>query len=364
MAKKRDFYEVLGLSKGADPAAIKKAYRKLAKKYHPDTNKGSASLEEKFKEITEAYEILSDAEKKKLYDKYGMLAFECGFDAEMLRKRDAFEQACGSAGYGPGTGFGPFRAYGGGGSPFDGFEGSFGSSGGRGFKTYTADGKGGYTEYHFQGNGVDMDDLLRGMFGEDSHGYGRSGSRTGREYGGGFAGQPVKGQDVSAKLSVSFDEAVHGCDKLISYQDEKGRPQTLKVHIPAGIDTGKKIRLSGKGTEGLNGGAPGDLYIEVTVGEKAGYERKGRDVYTSIQIPYTTAVFGGEVIVPTLYGNVSCKIKEGTQSGSKIRLKGKGISAMNQPSVRGDQYVTVQIQVPKHLNPEARQKLREYQKAV
>ena len=118
-----------------------------------------------------------------------------------------------------------------------------------------------------------------------------------------FAHQSYKGQDVSAHLDITFDEAVSGCDKIISYQDEKGDKQSLKVHIPAGIDTGKRIRLTGRGAAGMNGGPAGDLYLEVTVGEKAGYERKGQDVYTSIHIPYTTAVFGGEVIVPTLYGN-------------------------------------------------------------
>ncbi len=328
MATKRDFYEVLGLSKGADPAAVKKAYRKLAKKYHPDTNKGNASAEEKFKEITEAYEILSDSDKKKMYDEYGMLAFECGFDKETLRKANAYR--------GMGT------------DPFESFGGFYGKPGGKGrYRSYSSGGPHGYREYHFSGNDVDMDDLFGSMF-----------------TAGGYRNQSMKGQDVSAHLEISFDEAVYGCDKMISYQDEKGQLRTLKVHIPAGIDTGKKIRLSGKGTEGRNGGKAGDLFIEVTVGEKTGYERKGRDIYTSVQIPYTTAVFGGEAIIPTLYGNVSCQIKEGTQSGTKIRLKGKGIPAMNQPSLRGDQYVTVQIQVPRYLNPEAKRKLREYQQAV
>ena len=121
----------------------------------------------------------------------------------------------------------------------------------------------------------------------------------------------------------------------------------MKVHVPAGIETGKSIRLRGKGMPGMNGGEDGDLLLKVTVGEKAGYERKGLDVYTTADIPFTTAVFGGEVRVPTLYGDVVCKIREGTQSGTKIRLRGKGIVSLKRPDVRGDQYVTVQIQVPK-----------------
>ena len=139
--------------------------------------------------------------------------------------------------------------------------------------------------------------------------------------------------------------------------------QSLQVHIPAGIDTGKTVRLKGKGMPGVNGGESGDLLLGVTVREKEGYERKGMDVYTTVQIPFTTAVFGGEAVVSTLYGNVLCKIRKGMQSGTKIRLKDKGIVSMKNPSVRGDQYVTVQIQVPRRLSSEAERKLREFQSA-
>ena len=154
------------------------------------------------------------------------------------------------------------------------------------------------------------------------------------------------------------------CDKRITLQDQSGKAQTLEVHIPAGIDSGKSIRLRGKGMPGTGKGGAGDLLLKVTVQPKAGYERKGMDVYTTVSIPYTTAVFGGEARVHTLYGDVMCKIKEGTQSGSKIRLRGKGIVSMKDANVHGDQYVTVQIQVPRHLNAEARQKLMEYKKAA
>ena len=135
------------------------------------------------------------------------------------------------------------------------------------------------------------------------------------------------------------------------------------MHVPAGIDTGKSIRLKGKGYPGRNGGAPGDLLLKVNVGEKSGYERRGMDIYTAVNIPFTTAVFGGEVMVETLYGKVLCKIKEGTQSGTKIRLKGKGIVSMKDSKVQGDQYVTIQIQVPSDLSNEAKQKLKEFEEA-
>ena len=150
----------------------------------------------------------------------------------------------------------------------------------------------------------------------------------------------------------------------ISDPEGTGRTQTLQIHVPAGIDDGKCIRLKGKGAPGYGGAQSGDLILKVHVAPKAGYERKGMDVYTTAQIPFTTAVFGGEAKVSTLYGDVVCRIPEGTQSGGKIRLRGKGIVSMQDASVRGDQYVTIQIQVPKAMSPEARMKLREFEQAM
>lgn len=348
MAEKRDYYEVLGVDRGADDATLKKAYRKLAKKYHPDTNAGNADAADKFKEVNEAYDVLSDPKKKKMYDQFGHAAFEAGAD--------------------PGAGAG-------------GFSGFHGGT------------NGGYQEFHF--NGEDMDDIFGDIFGNMFHGShsGSSGfggsNRSYSHFGGGsgfhsrsgfgsngFGGSGFggfhqqdfaqKGSDVKASINVTFDEAAFGADKRISLSGpdgNSGAPQTLQVHIPAGIDTGKSIRLKGKGMPGTGGGEPGDLLLKVTVGTRPGYERKGSDVYTTISIPYTTAVFGGEATVPTLYGNVICKIREGMQSGSKIRLRGKGIVSMKNPEVRGDQYVTIQIQVPQNLNYTAKEKLHEYAKA-
>lgn len=311
MARKRDYYEILGIPKNADADTIKKAYRKLAKKYHPDTNKGNPSADEKFKEVTEAYEVLRDTEKRKLYDRFGMVAFDGSMDAGAYQSSEQADA--------------------------------------------------GYRTYHFEGD--DMEELFRNIFGGEF--------KTGRKGGFGtafddygFTHRSHRGEDVTAQIHIDFDEAVTGCSKIISYQDENGMKQSLRVNIPAGIDTGKKIRLQGKGVAGANGGAAGDLYLEVIVGKKAGFERKGQDIYTTVQIPYATAVLGGEAIVPTLYGDVRCQIKEGTQSGTKIRLRGKGIVSMDHPASKGDQYVTVEIQVPRALNPEAKQKLREYQQAV
>lgn len=330
---KRDYYEVLGIDKKADDKAIKRAYRKLAKKYHPDTNPGDKQAEQKFKEVTEAYNVLGDEKKRKLYDQYGFAAFE--------------EGAAGGAYGGAGAGSG-----------FGGFQGGFG-------------GNGGYQEFHFKGgqNG-NMDDIFGDIFGDMFHG--RSSSGFGgqgfkQSYGSGFGGGSFKskGQDLRAEIRVSFEDAAFGCEKVINLSSGQGAPaQSLKVRVPAGIEDGKSIRLRGKGGPGMNGGEAGDLLLKIHVDEKPGYERKGMDVYTTISVPFTTAVFGGEAIVNTLKGSVKCKIPAGIQSGSKIRLRGKGIVSMKDPSVHGDMYAAVQIQVPRNLSPEAKQKLREFEKIV
>ena len=310
MTKAKDYYEVLGVDKNADDETIKKAYRKLAKKYHPDTNAGNAEAEKKFKEISEAYAVLSDKEKRKEYDQFGNGDFE----------------------YDPNQG---------------------------------------YQEFHFEGG--NMDDIMEELFGHMGGmghmggGFGSGGShRSSRTsfynngfdngFASGFAGSSMN-NNIETEMTISFDDAVFGCDKLISLQDphSSAAPKKLKVHIPAGIASGQTVRLKGKGRT-----SAGDLLIKVTVEEKIGYDRKGMDIYTTVNIPYEIAALGGEATIPTLYGNVKCKIKEGTQSGCKIRLKGKGVVSMKNSSQYGDQYATVQIQVPRHLSEEAKQKLREY----
>ena len=286
---KRDYYEVLGIDKSASEKELKSAYRKLAKKYHPDANPGDKQSEEKFKELSEAYDILKDPEKRKLYDKFGHAAF----DESMNYRQPENEN---------------------------------------------------YREYHFTGG--DFEDIFKDIFGGHSH------------------RRASKGADIETQLTVSFDEAAFGGKKLIHLQDSTGAVQSYEVNIPAGIETGKSIRLRGKGSPGAGGGEAGDLLLKVTVDEKPGFRREGMDVYTTVQVPFTTAVFGGEVKIRTLTGEVLCKIKPGTQSGTKIRLKGKGIVSLSNSSVHGDQYAVVEIAVPKNLDPEARQKLKEFEAAL
>ena len=362
---KRDYYEVLGVSRNADAAAIKKAYRKLAKKYHPDSNEGNATAAERFKEVNEAYDVLSDEKKRKLYDQFG---------------HAAFEEGAGNYGGAQGNPFG------------SGFGGSQGNPFGGGFQGSYSDGNG-YHEFHFE-NGEDMDDILKNIFGggfkksKSSGGFGGSGFGTGGFHGSGFGGfgsgsngfgsgfgsggsdfhsqgfgdsYSSKGEDLHADVTVSFDEAAFGGKKVIRLQSSNGGVQNYEVNIPAGIESGKSIRLKGKGHPGIGGGEAGDLLLKVNVQDKPGYRREGRDVYTTVNIPFTTAVFGGEAKVHTIYGDVLCNIKPGTQSGTKIRLRGKGIVAMNNPPVHGDEYATVQIEVPTNLTPDARRKLKEFE---
>lgn len=362
---KRDYYEVLGVSRNADAAAIKKEYRKLAKKYHPDSNEGNATAAERFKEVNEAYDVLSDEKKRKLYDQFG---------------HAAFEEGAGNYGGAQGNPFG------------SGFGGSQGNPFGGGFQGSYSDGNG-YHEFHFE-NGEDMDDILKNIFGggfkksKSSGGFGGSGFGTGGFHGSGFGGfgsgsngfgsgfgsggsdfhsqgfggpYSSKGEDLHADVTVSFDEAAFGGKKVIRLQSSNGGVQNYEVNIPAGIESGKSIRLKGKGHPGIGGGEAGDLLLKVNVQDKPGYRREGRDVYTTVNIPFTTAVFGGEAKVHTIYGDVLCNIKPGTQSGTKIRLRGKGIVAMNNPSVHGDEYATVQIEVPTNLTPDARRKLKEFE---
>lgn len=320
---KRDYYEVLGVQKTADEKKLKSAYRKLAKKYHPDANPGDKNAEQRFKEVGEAYAVLSDPEKRKLYDTYGFAAFE-----------------------GPD----PSQQHGGGSSGFH----------------YTGT-DGGFQSFHFDGQ--DAEDLFESMFGGMFGGGGRTRgfrrSAGGSAFGDGihfsdFGGFGQREQaDIRTELTISFMEAALGCTKQIRL-DTPGEAgsRALQIRIPAGIDEGKTMRLRGKGRAKQAGGA-GDLLIVIHIAPDGRYTRKGLDVYTSAEIPFTTAALGGEAMLPTIHGNVKCRIPAGIQSGKQIRLRQKGIQAEGLAGT-GDAYVEIRIEVPKDLSAEERRVLRKF----
>lgn len=356
---KKDLYAILGVKRDADASQIKKAYRKLAKKYHPDSNAGNAEAEKKFKDVSEANSILGDAEKRKIYDEYGYEAFASGMDPKEYAKR--MEEA-------KKAGFGGFGGY-------SGFEG-FGSGGtyGRSGRSGVFRGKdGGYTSFHFEGGGPDdYNDLFEHLFRN-------AGSNTGGSYSnyrssggfggfGGASGGPgfqttAQNLDAEFPVHISFEEAVLGCDRSIRLQKPDGSgTQTLRVHIPAGIDDGKSVRLRGKGNVSADGSQKGDLLLKVSVEESRDYSRKGQDLYTTVNVPFITAVLGGEAEVRMPGGRkILCKVPKGTDAGRKIRIRGKGIHPEKSSAQPGDLYVTVQVQVPKDLTDAEIRKLREFE---
>lgn len=305
---KKDYYDVLGVNRKASNQEIKSAYRKLAKKYHPDTNPGDTKTEQLFKEVTEAYNVLSDEEKRKLYDQFGHAAFDgsMGTDPGKYAENEHYWR-------GEGT-------------------------------------NGAHTEYYYSGN---MDDLFGDMFGDFFH-QGRRNRPF--DFGDDIAYESSGGLDLTSEISVSFREAALGCEKIISFNG--AHTDKLAVKIPAGINEGQSVRLKGKGRAGRNGKA-GDLLIKVHILKDKRYTRDGKDVFITESVPYTTAILGGEADFDTLYGPVKCKIPAGSQSGSKLRLKNKGIVSMSNKNSYGDEYVTIQISVPKNISEKEKTLLKE-----
>ena len=367
MAEKRDYYEVLGVGKNASDNEIKSAYRKLAKKYHPDLNPGDKEAEEKFKEVNEANDVLSDPEKRKRYDQFGFAGVDPNYAAQ---------QGGGAGGFGGGFG------------------------------------------------GVDLGDLFGDIFG--SGGFGGFGGFGGSSRANPNA--PRKGHDIQASVILTFEEAAHGCSKTITINRQEtcrdcggsgaehgtspetcphcggrgyvvtqqrtpfgvmqsqqpcsycggrgtiiknpcrtcrgtgktGARKTLEVRIPAGIDDDQNIALRGQGDAGSNGGPAGDVIVHVTVKPDPVFERDGFDVWVHEPITFSQAVLGAEITVPTVDGKVAYTIPEGTQSGTRFRLRGKGIQYLNGRG-RGDQYVVVDVEIPKKLTKAQRDALKAFE---
>ncbi|WP_420151721.1 DnaJ C-terminal domain-containing protein [Spirosoma sp.] len=293
-----DYYSVLGIPKTASDEDIKKAYRKLARKHHPDLNPNDAEANKKFQQINEANEILSDPEKRKKYDQYGKDWQHAEQFEEARRQQQQYRQ-------------------------------QYGQDGGR--------------EYDFSDGfgGADFSDFLSSMFGQEG------GPGRGRQV-------KFKGQDYQAELHINLRDA-YATHKQTLTVDGKN----IRITVPAGIENGQKIKLAGYGSPGVNGGPSGDLYITFVIADDARYKRKGNDIYVDEEIDLYTAMLGAERIVETMDGKVKLTVKPETQSGTKVRLKGKGFPVYKQDGTFGDLYITWQVKLPTNLTEQQKELFRQ-----
>ncbi|HEX6323535.1 MAG TPA: DnaJ C-terminal domain-containing protein [Vicinamibacterales bacterium] len=324
----KDYYQTLGLTKTATEKEIKQAYRKLARKFHPDVNPGDKASEAKFKEINEAYEVLGDPDKRRKYDELG---------ANWRLYEQAQQQ-----GYAGGSPFG-------GGGPFGGGAWNINVGGGQGsYRTMTPE-----EMQEMFGDADPFSDFFKTFFG------GAGPQREGR--GRGRAPRAQKGRDLEYEVELTLEEAFHGATRRVPIK-HGGHARSVDVRIPPGVKDGSRVRAAGEGEGGSNGGPAGDLYLRVRVRPHALFERDGNDLRTKIAVPVSTAVLGGEANVPTISGSVRLRIPETTQNGQVFRLKGHGMPAAGKPDHRGDLYAAVDIQLPRSLTREQRQHYEALQK--
>lgn len=310
-----DYYKILGVDKTATQDDIKKAFRKLARQYHPDLNPNDANAKEKFQAINEANEVLSDPEKRKKYDEYG----------ENWKHADEFEAQR--------------KAY----------QNQQGGGGGDGEYWYSTDGThfsgfGGEGMHGFGGNGSGFSDFFEELFGHRGAGAGRG------------AHGAFKGQDIQGELQLTLHEAATTHKQTFSVNGEN-----LRITVPAGIANGQIIKLKGHGGKGVNGGPDGDLYITFNIADDPVFRRKDNDLYTDVNIDLYTAVLGGEVTVNTLDGQVKLKVRPGTQNDAKVRLKGKGFPIYKQDGTFGDLIVTYHVTIPTTLTDKQKDLFRQLQ---
>ena len=295
-----DYYKILGVDKSASQDDIKKAFKKLARKHHPDLNPNDADAKRRFQEINEANEVLSDPEKRKKYDQYG----------EHWQHADQFEAQQQQQ-----------RQYGGAGGG-----GYWSSAGG------------------FSGDDGEFSDFFESLFGS------RGGRRGGRSAG-------FRGQDYNAQLQLSLRDAAQTHKQILTDNDKK-----IRITIPAGVEDGQTIKLGGQGAPGINGGPAGDLYITFVIPEDPVFKRLGNDLYVDVPLNLYTAVLGGEQVIDTLNGKVKLKVKPETQNGTKVRLKGKGFPVYKKEGQFGDLIVTWSVEVPTHLTEKQKELFQELQR--
>jgi len=376
MAKK-DYYQILGVKKDAKADEIKKSYRRLARKHHPDVNPGDKASEDKFKEVQEAYDVLSDEKKRKVFDRFG-------YYADNLDPDSPFGAAAGSAGSGTGgfdfSGF-DFSSTGasGTGSSFrDIFSDLFGGGGG-GARTTQAE-----PPRPLPKKGRDIEIPLAMSFEEAFSGLttnitvNRS-EQCSRCQGAGDTGGPVvqcptcngTGQVMRAGGRLQFSQTCSDCDgtgrrrQPCSLCNGKGvtpKTEQVKVRIPPGVDTGSRVRIPKKGHGGRLGAEPGDLYILTNVGKHKFLERKGDNIYITVPITVPEAALGTKIEVPTVEGKAQLKIPSGTESGQKFRLRERGFPSLRNPKLRGDQFVEVKITLPRVISEETKESLRQFEK--
>jgi curved DNA-binding protein len=322
----KDYYATLGVTKSASEKEIKQAFRKLARKHHPDVNPGDKNAEGRFKEINEAYEVLGDPAKRKKYD-------DLGSNWKM------YEQAQRGGGPAPG-----------GGAPFDTDQWTvnFGGQPGGGYRTMTPD-----EMRDLFGNEDPFSDFFRTFFSGGS-----AEPDTGRR-GGGRSGRGAprarQGRDVEQTIDLSLEDAYQGATRRLAIKHE-GHARTVDVRIPPGVGEGSRVRVAGEGEHGSGGASSGDLYLRVHITPDSRFERKGHDLHVKARVPVTTAVLGGEAEVPNLSGKpVRLKIPPTTQNGQVFRLKGHGMPLVGKPGEHGDLYATVEVELPRHLSAEERQ---------
>lgn len=309
-----DYYQVLGVDKTASQDDIKKAYRKLARKFHPDLNPNDPTAKEKFQAINEANEVLSDPEKRKKYDEYG----------EHWKHADEFEAQKRARQQAGGAGFGGFGS------------GGFNTDG-NGTYWYSSDGQE-FTGSHAGG----FSDFFEELFGHHARG-GKSS--------GGF-----RGQDYQAELDLSLRDAAQTHKQVLTVGDKQ-----VRITIPAGVANGQVIKLKGYGAPGMNGGPAGDLYITFVIPDDPVFKRLGDDLYEDVNTDLYTALLGGDLLVDTLDGQVKLKVKPGTQNGTKVRLKGKGFPVYKKEGEFGDLIVTYHVQLPTNLTEQQKEMFRKIQ---
>lgn len=306
-----DYYKVLGVDRSADTKAIKKAYRKMARQYHPDVNPGDQEAEQKFKQINEAHAVLSDPEKRKKYDKYG----------EHWEHADAYEKAGGQR---------PYTGQQGGQDPF-------GRTGGSQWQEFT-----------YSGDAGDFSDFFRDMFGG-----GRAG---GDPYGGGYR-RTMKGQDFNASLELPLTETLEDKKHVINVNGRK-----IRISVPAGIEDGQTIRIKGQGGPGYEGGQKGDLFITFRILNNTRFQRQGSHLTENVELDLYQAVLGDQITIDTLDGKIKMKIPAGTQPGETIRLRGKGLPVYKKKDEKGDLLLNVRIAIPKNLSDREKELFTELSK--